>query len=212
MQLRQIEETLRGKLRAEAIKEKPARGRRLLWFFRRAASSPAKHRRPRNSRSDLIIASLGIALGLGCALFPWYIFFHQDKFGIRALKFGGNSQEQTGPIDLGSQGNRIGAPVAVDDIPPMDLDLFATGTLATKKEDGEDGVPGVIEQPFPAEIANFRVVHVANGRAMIEDDAGLWIVQRGSVLPDESRVAAIEQRAGRWVVVTTADRVLEVSQ
>ena len=38
---------------------------------------------------------------------------------------------------------------------------------------------------------------------MIEDDAGLWVVQPGSMLPDSSRVAAIEQRDGKWVLVTT---------
>ena len=33
---------------------------------------------------------------------------------------------------------------------------------------------------------------------MIEDDSGLFIVQRGSMLPDSSRVASIEQQDGRW--------------
>ena len=47
---------------------------------------------------------------------------------------------------------------------------------------------------------------IANGRAMIEDDTGLFIVQRGSILPDTSRVAAIEERDGRPVLVTDAGR------
>ncbi len=46
---------------------------------------------------------------------------------------------------------------------------------------------------------------------MIEDSDGLWVVQRGSQLPDASRVAAIEQRDGRWVLVTTHDKVVELS-
>ena len=37
---------------------------------------------------------------------------------------------------------------------------------------------------------------------MIEDDSGLFIVQRGSMLPEFSRVASIEERDGRWVLVT----------
>ena len=73
----------------------------------------------------------------------------------------------------------------------MKLDLFATGTLP--KDDGDDGRrarPASTEQPFPRRSSrNSGCVHVANGRAMIEDDAGLWVVQRGSVLPDSSRVA-----------------------
>ena len=82
-----------------------------------------------------------------------------------------------------------------------------------RREDG-DGVaaPGVDEQPFPPEINAFRLVHVANGRAMIADDSGLWVVQRGSRLPDNSRVAGIEQRDGKWVLVTSADKVIELSE
>jgi hypothetical protein len=56
------------------------------------------------------------------------------------------------------------------------------------------------------------MVHVANGRAMIEDDAGLWIVQRGSILPDSSQVSSIEQRNGKWVMVTSTDQVIELSR
>jgi hypothetical protein len=56
------------------------------------------------------------------------------------------------------------------------------------------------------------MVHVANGRAMIEDDAGLWIVQPGSILPDSSQVSSIERRNGKWVMVTSADQVIELSK
>jgi hypothetical protein len=38
------------------------------------------------------------------------------------------------------------------------------------------------------------------------------VVQRGSRLPDNSRVAGIEQRDGKWVLVTSADRVIELSK
>jgi hypothetical protein len=51
---------------------------------------------------------------------------------------------------------------------------------------------------------------VANGRAMIEDDSGLWVVQRGSKLPDNSTVALIELRDGDWVIVTSEDKVIRI--
>jgi hypothetical protein len=47
---------------------------------------------------------------------------------------------------------------------------------------------------------------------MIEDESGLWIVQRGSTLPDMTTVTSIEQRDGGWVVVTSAKQVLTLSQ
>ena len=87
----------------------------------------------------------------------------------------------------------------------------ATGTVPTKPETPENA-PGLEDQPFPSEAAEFRLVHVANGRAMIEDDAGLWVVQQGAALPDSTRVKSIEKRNGRWVLVTSADRVVELSK
>ncbi|WP_224543327.1 hypothetical protein [Mesorhizobium sp. CA16] len=155
-------------------------------------------------RSDFVIAALGITLGLICALFPWYIFFNQEQFGVQAIKFGG-SGSNSGREGGGVVAERSG-PLTVNDIPNADIDLFATGTVQ------DDPAPAPGEQPFPAAASEFKMVHAANGRAMIEDDTGLWIVQRGSVLPDSSRVASIEQRGGKWVIVTSADKVIQLSK
>ncbi|MER8373310.1 hypothetical protein [Mesorhizobium sp. M1406] len=157
-------------------------------------------------RSDLVIAALGITLGLICALFPWYIFFNQDQFGVQAIKFGGTGTN-SGRAGGGVVAQRS-APLTAKDVPAADLDLLATGTV----QDDANPAPAPDDQPFPADAAKFRMVHVANGRAMIEDDAGLWIVQRGSILPDSSQVSSIEQRKGKWVMVTSTDQVIELSR
>ncbi len=52
-------------------------------------------------------------------------------------------------------------------------------------------------------------MHVANGRALIEDAGGMYIVRVGSVLPDNSRLATLEQRDGKWVIVTSNGDVYE---
>ena len=102
--------------------------------------------------------------------------------------------------------------MTVEDVPIMQLDLFSTGTLPDKTEDGGSGTRARPRPAaFPADDAQFRLVHVANGRAMIEDDTGLWVVQPGSMLPDSSRVAGIEKRDGKWVLVTSTDRVVELT-
>lgn len=160
-------------------------------------------------RSDLIVAGMGVALGLVCALFPWYIFFNQDQFGVQAIRFGGQGSNAGRAIVQARPGDSD--PPVEQQIPDAALDLLATGTLQVKPE-ATDNPPGLDQQPFPAAGAEFRLVHVANGRAMIEDDAGLWIVQKGSVLPDSSVVKSIEMRKGRWVLITSTDRVLEVSK
>jgi len=191
-------------------KDEPRTLMQRLGLKRRPLTITPK-REKRDHRSDFIIAALGIALGLTCALFPWYIFFNQDKFGIRAMKFsGGGQNDQAVPLVMGQQVERVGAPMTAEDIPPMKLDLFATGSLRPNKD--EAGLAGVAEQPFPGPKIDFKLVHIANGRAMVEDDAGVWVVQLGSVLPDSSRVASIEQRDGKWVLVTSREEVFQVAQ
>lgn len=159
-------------------------------------------------RSDLVVAGLGVALGLICALFPWYIFYNNVRFSTHGFHLGGTG-DQTGRIVNPNPQAAETAPETDREGLPQNLDLFATGTPAEKAAD-PDEVPGVDQQPFPADT-NFRLVHVANGRAMIEDDTGLWVVQPGSRLPDNSKVAAIEKRAGKWIILTSANSVIELS-
>lgn len=161
-------------------------------------------------RSDFIIAGLGVALGLVCALFPWYIFFNQDQFGVQAIRFGGRG-DNAGRATVEAKPGATGTPVAAQETPDAALDLLSTGTLQLAPET-PDTAPSLDQQPFPTEAAKFRLVHIVNGRAMMEDDAGLWIVQQGSILPDSSSVKSIEQRKGRWVLITSTDRVLEISK
>ncbi|ESY78956.1 hypothetical protein X740_17905 [Mesorhizobium sp. LNHC221B00] len=169
------------------------------------AQFPRVGKKP-DRRSDVVIAALGIALGLTCALFPWYIFFNQDQFGVQAIKFGGTG------TNSGREGGGVvaerSAPLTAKDVPNANLDLFATATV---QDDSRPASPPG-DQPFPADVAKFRMVHVANGRAMIEDDTGLWLVQRGSKLPDSSKVSAIEQRNGKWVMLTSTNQVIELSR
>jgi len=157
-------------------------------------------------RSDFVIAALGVTLGLICALFPWYIFFNQEQFGVQAIKFGGtgtNSGREGGGVVTSRS-----APLTAKDLPNTSIDLLATGTVQDEATPAQP--PG--DQPFPADVAKFRMVHVANGRAMIEDDTGLWIVQRGSTLPDSSTVSSIEQRNGKWVMLTSTNQVIQLSR
>ncbi|TKT77479.1 hypothetical protein [Aquamicrobium sp. LC103] len=166
--------------------------------------------RKRGPSSDLIIAGAGVALGLTCALFPWYIFINQDEFGVTALKFDGDNSTSS---RSGVQHDAVvasGEPVA-DDALAMQFDLFPTGTLPDRSRERPEPV-SVAEQPFPASPADFKLLHVANGRALIEDEDGLWVMRPGSRLPDSSRVVSIEQREGRWVVVNSLDQTIEITR
>lgn len=210
---RLIEDMIRESRLAEDAGGSTAPAKR-PWFFGAAVETVTPHQeaRRRDRRSDLTVAALGVTLGLICALFPWYIFFNPDEFGVRAMRFGG-SGGGTEPIMLGAQPQRIGAPVAIPQVPAIELDLRSTGTATSDGEaEDDEGTPGLAEQPFPAPAISFRLVQVANGRAMLEDDTGLFVVQPGSTLPDSTRVKAIEQRDGRPVLVTDSGTVLEISE
>jgi len=165
-------------------------------------------RRRKISRSDAIMAVLGVCLAVVSAAFPWYIFYNQEQFGVRAMKFQGN-QSSRSPSSLSPQPLRVGQPMNVRDMPVMDLDLISTATVPGPSEAAE--VIELEDQPFPPDTVEYQLIHVANGRAMIADEDGIWVVQPGSILPDASRVASIEQRDGTWVLVTTFDRTVELT-
>lgn len=201
-----IEAIIRMRSAAQAEARSQQKPRAPVWLTgekRKVAFTAQPSESSRTRRSDITIALLGITLGLICALFPWYIFFNPEKFGPPAIRFGGTAEGTPGgTVSLSSQAERVGAPSLA--VPPsIALDLLATGTTGDPAE-----ARSAREQPFPPSPAPFQVVHIANGRAMIQDDSGLFLVQRGSTLPDLSRVASIELREGRWVIVTQGGETL----
>ena len=127
---------------------KPARPR-----LRKQATGFAVHRRPpqrigrcrrkrnfqnRRTRPTGAATSssprLGVTLGLICALFPWYIFFNQEQFGVQAIKFGGTRHQRRPDARSIARSRRDeraadGQGSAAD----RQLDLFATGTLCRRR-------------------------------------------------------------------------------
>lgn len=195
---------------AEGGGVRPGKSLRFRRLFRRDAGvQPAQTAKKRRFSGDVVIIGMGIALGLTCAVFPWYIFFNPEKFGVTPLKFAGGAPSGL-PSDLLNQKTRIGAPWNLPDGAGLPFDLFPTGTISPKPPRPGAADPG--DQPFPGDARNtpFDLIHVANGRAMIEDADGLWVVSVGSSLPDDSRVRSIERRNGKWVLVTSTDRVVQL--
>jgi hypothetical protein len=241
MQLKEIEQTLQAMLEAERAAKKKQRWQMPQLFRRRAATATSKEntasvatsseaieekqrwqwpqllRRPaiaagraRSSRrGDFIVAGLGLSLGLVCAMFPWYIFFNPEKFGVAALQFEGNGRPgKYHSLALNARFLRPADFLAEDGQTSDSVDPFTTSTLPeTQEKQASAG-----DQPYPAEDVPYRLVHVVNGRALIEDDAGFWVVQPGSLLPDSSRVAGIEQRGDKWVLLTNKDKVVVLTQ
>ncbi|MBB4953970.1 hypothetical protein H4S14_002030 [Agrobacterium vitis] len=157
---------------------------------------------------DRVLAATGVFLAFGSAVFPWYVFFNPDKFGL------GTDGINTGrDLSLLEARNVFSAsPLAVtssemqEQTPPENLDQINTATISNVGREVKDAKPTEIQQPFPGTGA-FRLLHVANGRALIEDASGMFMVKVGSILPDSSRVAVLEKQNGKWVIITTAGAI-----
>lgn len=169
---------------------------------------------PVNKRTgDRLLAATGFVLATAAAFFPWYVFFNQESFGIAPMagysdtrdlpETAGRSIVTVSPLAIPDDNNGATAPSAFDPI--------ITATVPS--EQGDDAGSSVSvqtdpDQSFPGQ-PRYRLLHVANGRALIEDKSGMYVVRIGSVLPDNSRLATLEQRDGNWVIVTSNGQVIQ---
>lgn len=170
----------------------------------------AQSEEARSRLGDKILVATGITLAAASAFFPWYVFLNADKFGIRTEALG-----RTRDLPPGAARAVVTvSPLAMtdntkDDWPkPVEpMDALTTATTSALGETRKDGNLQE-EQPFPGR-GNFRLLHVANGRALIEDGSGMYMVRVGSVLPDNSKLATLEQRGGKWVIITSSGEVYQ---
>lgn len=164
---------------------------------------------PETRRTDLTIAALGVTLAIICAIFPWYIFMNQQKFGIRAMQFSGQHSNEPYMGDLRAAILAMGDPSDDENLAQMKLDTFTTGSIRPPQENESTG-KGPRRQRYKETLFPYRMVHASLGRAMIVDKESLFVVQPGSILPDATYVQAIEIRDGKWVLVTSAREVLHL--
>ena len=154
--------------------------------------------------TDRIIGWSGAVLALAAAFFPWYVFVNEEKFGLEALR-AMLSQEAAVPSRRATTNDSSGG---IPDrtlqaaLPPAE-DSLVTGTVPAESSDKDDNTEQALPaQPFPAAPRAFRLLKVIKGQAMIEDATGIYVVHKGDVLPDQTKVADLEQRDGKWVLVT----------
>lgn len=164
---------------------------------------PAKARKSKPVVSDRMLGIAGGVLAASAAFFPWYVFFNEDQFtaNLRALVSGQGIASWTGrPLETPPETASSGK--AEDSVKPETPDDIKTATVPNAKQDPDEDPASADAQPFPASPVDFHLLHVANGRAMIEDKTGIYVVEVGSSLPDLSKVASVEERSGRWVIIT----------
>jgi len=79
---------------------------------------------------------------------------------------------------------------------------------AAKENAKVDMTPVQTIAPASKIISGYRVRDVYHGAALIESDRGMIGVEPGEVVPGVGRVMAIQERGGRWVVVTESGEIL----
>lgn len=164
---------------------------------------PLPVRKKRFWTTDRIIGWSGAALALMAAFFPWYVFVNEDKFGLdylRQMVSGDPAVPSRRSTSETSTGGIPGRTLTAA-LPPAE-DRIVTGTVPTDDAADSAGRDAVPEQPFPAAPRNFRLLKVIKDQAMIEDATGIYVVRKGDVLPDRTKVASLQQRNGKWVLVT----------
>jgi hypothetical protein len=165
-------------------------------------------RRRKVGMIDRTLAGVGLALAGASAFFPWYVFFNQDKFGIHVAQ-----GDRTRDLPNWPARNVFSvSPLAManKNDPQPKTEVPDPVTTATVTDIGRADITGqaAVNQPFPGK-SPFKLLHVANGRALIEDTGGMYVVRIGSILPDNSRLASLEQRDGKWVIVTSSGDVYQ---
>ena len=162
--------------------------------------------------TDAILVGVGVGLAAAAATFPWYVFMNQDQFGYAVVKFDPTPTESdlSGPFYT-SRVQWRPRPATPQYLEALALDFAATGTVVGSI-DRDRPDPRQETQPFPGSPPSFTLVHVAKGRAMISDANGFFVVERGSVLPDNSRVVSIENADGKWVLRTSRDQLVELAE
>lgn len=167
---------------------------------------PQRKRSERTPLIDKALGVTGVALAAAATFFPWYAFLHQDKFSMPAL-WQGNTRDVPGREGPGGSASPT-AMLERDEATQSAIDQLTTATVPNSEGPKKPGVQDDLEQPFPS-ATSFKLMHVANGRALIEDSNGMYIVRIGSALPDNSRLATLEQRDGRWVMITSKGDVFQ---
>lgn len=159
--------------------------------------------------SDRIFGLAGLALATLAALFPWYVFLNQESFGVAPMDWEATRDLPEIPARPLASVSPLAMPDVMDELASTQrYDPITTATVSNLgRSPRQNNDPAQVRQDFPGKPA-YRLLHVANGRALIEDLSGLYIVRIGSVLPDESRLATMEKRNGNWVIITSDGEVI----
>lgn len=177
----------------------------------------AKKRKRELLNFDILLTIAGLCLAASSAFLPWYVFLNQEKFTVQRLAY---TQQNKGSGAwpgrmFVSEKNTALQGMGTTDRTLLDLepDMLTTASIETEEEpvptgnvtaQRTDNVTGSLPAP-----RSFKLIHVADGRALIQDQSGLYVVKVGSVLPDNSTLSKLERTKNGWLMITSDGEILQ---
>lgn len=154
---------------------------------------------------DFLFAVIGVCLAGSAAFLPWYVFLNPEEFSIKRMAYTKDRElpdwEGRTIVNVSPSAIPKRDPESLDeDLAPDDITTASIPQNGFGEDSGSQAFPG---KP------RFKLLHVANERALIEDSSGMYMVKVGSVLPDNSTLAALEERGNGWALVTSNGDVVE---
>ncbi|WP_139976421.1 hypothetical protein [Ochrobactrum sp. CGA5] len=163
------------------------------------------------SKVDRYLKIAAITLAAGSAMLPFITYLQRADLGAPEKA----ERKIIDPLDRSEQktvrrfpsfrpSEQVAPSAEVDDTMTGSVMSNGKGLPGTGAGGDGDGGEG---QAFPKPV--FALREVVGGMAMIEDSSGYWFVEKGSLLPDGSRLVSIGRGAGTWQLTTSSGDVIQ---
>ncbi len=163
------------------------------------------------SKVDRYLKIAAITLAAGSAMLPFITYLQRADLGAPEKA----ERKIIDPLDRSEQktvrrfpsfrpSEQVAPSAEVDDTMTGSVMSNGKGLPGTGAGGDGDGGEG---QAFPK--PGFALREVVGGMAMIEDSSGYWFVEKGSLLPDGSRLVSIGRGAGTWQLTTSSGDVIQ---
>lgn len=166
---------------------------------------------------DILLTLAGLGLAASSAFLPWYVFLNQEKFTVQRFAYTQENQGAggwPGRMFVNEKNTALEGMGNTDrSMLELEPDMLTTASIEEDEEPTPTARPSSeqtsnISQPFPAK-RSFKLIHVADNRALIQDISGLYVVKVGSVLPDNSTLSKLERTENGWLMITSEGDILQ---
>lgn len=176
----------------------------------------------RSFRSRMTDFGLGLAaVGVAAmsSYFPYYVYNNANEFGPPTMTFTGRAAL------VGEENEEVVDKIIVSSLrrplfqdKQQAIDPVVTGSVRSVLPGPPKKQAGIVQErerigptPLSGSQTDLQLVFAARGRALIRDGDDLLPVAVGSRLPDGSTVKSVTKPNNSWQLLTSTNRVLELS-